>query len=215
MRVKAQMQELSIVKNNVGGYKYNAAVTLSKQINRFLYQQLFKESADGMVVLGSETPNTLTKFKSNVAIKKSDVKRRSIVEAAAASSTTNIVSPKITTNVNNQDETDRQNTARLAVIGVKEAIAAEITVIVGAQIANPILCTTDRSDFRTADEYALHQLLSAIKCGAKRPSATAIRQMMVDEMAANFDWRESAATNIEKLSTSIAKADTYDVRFNN
>ena len=48
-RVKAQMQELSIAKNNSGGYKYNAAVTLIKQINRVLEKQLFEESADGMV----------------------------------------------------------------------------------------------------------------------------------------------------------------------
>ena len=41
-RVKAQMQELSIAKNNSGGYKYNAAVTLIKQINRVLKQQLFE-----------------------------------------------------------------------------------------------------------------------------------------------------------------------------
>ena len=48
------MQELSINKNNVGGYKYNAAVTLIKQINRVLEQQLFEDSADGMVGLGSK-----------------------------------------------------------------------------------------------------------------------------------------------------------------
>ena len=35
-RVKAQMQEISIHKNDVGGYEYNAAVTLIKQINRAL-----------------------------------------------------------------------------------------------------------------------------------------------------------------------------------
>ena len=29
-RVKAQIQELSIVKNDVGGYEYNASVTLLK-----------------------------------------------------------------------------------------------------------------------------------------------------------------------------------------
>ena len=60
-----------------------------------------------MVRLGSETPNTLTNFKSNVAIKKSDVKRQSIAKAAAASSATNISAPKITTNANAQDEADR------------------------------------------------------------------------------------------------------------
>ena len=75
-RVKAQMQEFLITKNNVGGYEYNFAVTLIKQINRVLEQQLFEESADGMVGLGSKTPNTLTNYKSNVAIKKSNVKRQ-------------------------------------------------------------------------------------------------------------------------------------------
>ena len=74
-RVKAQMQELSITNNDVVCYEYNAAVTLIKNINRVLKQQLFKESTDGMVGLGSETPNTLTNFKSNVVIKKSNVKR--------------------------------------------------------------------------------------------------------------------------------------------
>ena len=64
--------------------------------------------------------------------------------------------------------------AGLAAIGVKEAIAAAITSIVGSQITNPILRTTDGSDFRTVEEYDLHQLLSAVKGGAERPSATAI-----------------------------------------
>ena len=146
-RVKAQMQEISINKNDVSGYEYNAAVTLTKQINCVLEQQLFKELADGMVGLGRKTPDTLTKYKSNVTIKESNVKRQSIAEEQAASSTINTVAPKITTNANTQDEADRQNTARLTAIGVKEAIAAAITLIVGSQITNPILCTTDGSDF--------------------------------------------------------------------
>ena len=100
------MQELSITKNDVGGYKYNAAVTLIKKINRVLEQQIIKESVYGMVVLGSKTPNTLTNFKSNVAIKKSNVKRKSIAEAAGASSATNIVAPEITTNADTQDQVD-------------------------------------------------------------------------------------------------------------
>ena len=128
-----------------------------------------------MVGLGSETPNTLTKLKSNVAIKKSNVKKQSIAEAAAEISTTNIVAPEITTNTYNQDEEDWQNTARIAAIGVKEAIAAEITVIAGAQITNPILRTTDGSDFRTVDEYVLHQLLSAVTGGAEQPYSKMIR----------------------------------------
>ena len=34
-------------------------------------------------------------------------------------------------------------------------------------------------------------------------------------MATSFDWRESAATNLEQLLTAIAKAATYGVRFHN
>ena len=97
-RVKAQIQELSITKNDIGGYEYNAAVTLIKRINCVLKQQLFEQSAEGMVGLDSETPNTLTNYKSNVAIKKIDVKRQSIAEAQAASLTINIVPPEIMTN---------------------------------------------------------------------------------------------------------------------
>ena len=36
---------------------------------------------------------------------------------------------------------------------------------------------------------------------------------MVDVMATTFDWLESAAKNLEKFSTAIAKAATYSVRF--
>ena len=131
--------------------------------------------ADGLVGLGTKNPNTLTKFKPNVVIKKSDVKRQFITEAAAASSATNIVAPKITTNANVQDKADRQNTAQLAAIGAKESIASAITVIVGAQITNPILRTTYGLDFRTVDEYALHKLLSAATGGPERTTAIAIR----------------------------------------
>ena len=77
-RMKAQIKELSITKNDVVSYKYNAAVTLIKQINRVLEQQLFEESANSMVGLVSKTPNTLTNYKSNISIKKSDVKIQSI-----------------------------------------------------------------------------------------------------------------------------------------
>ena len=34
-------------------------------------------------------------------------------------------------------------------------------------------------------------------------------------METTFDWRESVAKNIENLSTAIAIAATYGVRFNN
>ena len=74
---------------------------------------------------------------------KNDVKRQSISKAAAARTTDWVFALDIIINANAQDKIYRQNTARLAAIGVKEAITVEITVIVGSHITNPILSTTD------------------------------------------------------------------------
>ena len=46
-----------------------------------------------------------------------------------------------------QDEADRQNVFRLTAIGVKEEIAEWITKIVRKDTTNPILRTTENSDF--------------------------------------------------------------------
>ena len=105
-----------------------------------------------------------------------------IAKATTDSTTDWFVTPEITTNANAQDEADRKNTARLSAIGVKEAIRAEITVIVGDHITNPIPRTTYRAGSRTVDQYALHQLLSTATNGSERPLAIVIRQMMVDVM---------------------------------
>ena len=118
-----------------------------KQINHVIEQQLFEESVGGMVVLGSDTPNILTGYRSNVAIKKINVKKQLLAEDQAERSEGNIAAPKILTNADAQDEADRQNTASLAAISVKEAIAAAILSIVRSLITNLILRTTNGSDF--------------------------------------------------------------------
>ena len=51
-----------------------------------------------MVVLGSKTTNTLSSYQSNVGINKIDVKKQSMEEVQAYSSTG--FAPTITTNVN-------------------------------------------------------------------------------------------------------------------
>ena len=89
----------------------NSAVTLLNQSNPLIEQQLFKKSADGMVGLGSKSLNTLTGYNSNVAIKKSNVKKLSIAKAAEANTTYWAVAPEITTNADAQDKLDRKNTA--------------------------------------------------------------------------------------------------------
>ena len=62
------------------------------------------------------------------------------------------VEPKITNNSNAQDKADRQNVFRLTAIGVKEGIAEGVTKIVGKDITNLILRTTDDIGFKSVDQ---------------------------------------------------------------
>ena len=210
-RVRAEMAELLLHKNEVGGYAYNDAKTLAIQIERVLERQLFEDSSDGMKGLASSTPNTLTKYRANINIKKKDVIAQSAAAAADASTSTNTVAPEITAD-NAQEEADRQNVFRLAAIGVKEAIAAGITAIVGESITNPILRTPDGTDFKTVDDYDLADLLQAVAAGAERPEATTIRRQFVGIAGTVFDFRETVATNVERFAATAAKAQGFGIK---
>jgi len=129
-----------------------------------------------------------------------------------SSSSGTTVQPEIATNSNTQEEADRQKTYRLAEIGVKKGVAAGITKIIGNDITNPILHTTDGISFKSVDEYQLHQLVTAITEGAERPEATTIRQQFVNIAGMVFDWRDTVAINVKKFATNTAKTQAYGIR---
>ena len=154
----------------------------------------------------------MTGFKANVAITKADVKKASLEAAALVSSTT---AAEITTNEDAQEEANRQNVFRLASIGVKEGMAREITARVGVSITNPILRHPDGVRMKKVDEYLLHELVAAVMEGAERPSPIEIRKQLTAIMAFTFDWRETGATNSERLAADIVKADAFGVKIQN
>ena len=93
----------------------------------------------------------------------------------------------------------------MAAIGVKKGVAEGITKIVGKDITNPILRTSDGISFNSVDGYQLHQLVTTIIEGAKRPEATTIRQQFVNIAGMDFDWRDTVAINVKKFATDAAK----------
>ena len=212
-RVLAAFAAIDIRKNEVGGYAYNDANMLVTEIKRVLAEQLFEDSTDGMKGLLSTATNTLTEYKATISIKRKDVLKDSKDAAARLSSSSGTtVQPEIAINSDAQEEADRQNTYRLAAIGVKEGVAAGITKIVGKDITNPILRTSDGISFKSVDQYQLHQLITAITEGAERPEATTIRQQFVNIAGTVFDWRDTVAINVEKFATNAAKTQAYGIR---
>ena len=156
-RVLTEMLKIHLHKNEVGGYAYNNVNTLLTQIDLILERQWYEDSADGMKGLESDLSNTLNDYKSAVHIKKRDVLAASRAAAKNASTNNSTVEPETANNSDAQDEADQKNFFRLAEIGVKEGIAEGITKIVGKDITNPVLQTTDNIDFKLVDQFQIHQ----------------------------------------------------------
>ena len=112
--------------------------------------------------LASNISNALNKYKSAINIKKRYVLAASRAAADLVSTNDSTVKPEITNNSDAQGEDYRQNVFRLATLGIKEGIAEGITNIVRKDITNNILRTTDLSDFKSVDQYQIHQLFTTI-----------------------------------------------------
>jgi len=152
-RVLAAFTVIDIRKNEVGGDAYNDANTLVTEIKRVLAEQLFKDSMDRMKGLLSTTKNTLTESKATISIKRKDV-LKDLNDAAdrLSNSSGTTVQPEMATNNDAQEEEDRQNTYQLEAIGVKEGVAGSITKIIGKDITNRILRTSDGISFKSLDK---------------------------------------------------------------
>ena len=100
----------------------------------------------------ADTSNFLNAILSTKLVTRSSVLKVSKTAAAAASTSTNTVEPKITTNADAQEEADRINMFCLAVIVAKQGADAGISKVVGMDITDATLCTTDGQDFKTVDE---------------------------------------------------------------
>ena len=94
-------------------------------------------------------------------------------------------------------------------------MAKEITARVGTSITNPILRHPDGVRMKKVDEYLLRKLVAAAMEGAERPSPIEIRKQLTAIMAFTFDWRETGATNQERLAADIVKADAFGVTIQN
>ena len=114
------MEPHKLAKDSVGGYKYNNAFAFTENIVGVLEDEYFENATDRMKGLISKNPNELTGFKFNVAVTKADVKAALIAAVAALRGN---AAPEITANEDAQEEANRQNVFRLAVVGVKEHMA--------------------------------------------------------------------------------------------
>ena len=101
---------------------------------------------------------------------------------------------------------------RLAAIGAKEGAAAGISKVVGTDITDATLHTTNGQDFKTVDEYMLYALMRAVIEGAELPATIDVRRLYVSLCLTKFDFRIKMVVNVERLRSQAAKSKGYGVR---
>ena len=91
-------------------------------------------------------------------------------EAAAKESkaTGTTVTPTFTLCSEAQEEADRCNVAAQAMIGAKEGIVKALTALVGTNITDSMLHTSD-GNFKSVDKYTVHKVMQAAYENADRP----------------------------------------------
>ena len=90
-----------------------------------------------------------------------------------------------------------------------------ITKIVRRDITNPILRTTDNSNFKSEDPYQIHQLFTAIMEGGEWPELSNIRWKLVKIAGTVFDWMEAVVTNDKRIAAMSVKFLGYGVCMHN
>ena len=147
----------------------------------------------------AKDPNDINAILSTKLVSRRSVHKDSKAIAAKEFTSTNTVAPEITSNTDAQEEADRINMFRLSEIGDKEGAGTGISKVVGTDITDATICTTDGQDFKTVDKYTLYALMRAVIEGAERPATIDVRKLYVSLCSTKFDFRVNMFVNVECL----------------
>ena len=103
----------------------------------------------------ADATNGLSSILLTKLVTRYSVLKESKATPAAASISMITMEPEIKYKANTQEDANRINMFRLAAIGAKEGAAAGISKVVGTDITDATLRTTNGQDFKTVDEFTL------------------------------------------------------------
>jgi hypothetical protein len=128
-------------------------------------------------------------------------------ETKATSTTT---APEFTLQLEAQKEANRRNVAAQAMIGAKEGVVEAITTLVGTNITNSVLCTSD-GDFKSVDDYTFHKVMQATFENADRPPTTDMLEQLIEVLHYTFDFRKKISANMEIVQNMANKMSAYGI----
>ena len=205
--------KLTLQTNKNGQYTHNAILLLEKGIRRVLQSQFNPSNPDkGMEKLLNTGDNRLTLVMSTNAITaRSMIKEAKLHAKSRSTSTGNTVLPTITAQVEAQEEADHLNVINQAVISVKEGALDAITKLVGSNITNAILRTSNGSNHKGVEDFRLFDVMQAAIDGDNRPSTNNVLEQLLKVIYHTFNFCKKISVNMELLQSNTARMAMYGI----
>jgi hypothetical protein len=104
------------------------------------------------------------------------------------------VLPIFTTHTEAQEEADRLNVINQSVIGTKEGVVEAVLKLVGTDITDAILRTTDGSNHKSIDNFMLYEVMKVAIDGADRPTTNNVLEQLLEVINHTFDFQRRSAS---------------------
>ncbi len=121
------------------------------------------------------------------------------------------VLPSITAQVEAQEEADQLNVINQLVIGTKEGVVEAITKLVGSDVTNAILWTTNDSNHKSIDKFTLNKVMKMSIDSTNQPSTSNVLEQLLEVINHNFDFCKKISVNMELMQSNAAQMATYGI----
>jgi hypothetical protein len=156
-QVLNSVNKLTLQTNEHGQYTHDAILLFQKGIRCVLISQFnLSNPGKGMEKLLNDGVNLLTLVKSTDAITASyAIKKAKNRADELTASTGKTVIPSITSQAEAQEEANQLNVINQSVIGAKEGVVKAITKLVGSNVTDTILRTSNGSNHKSINDFTL------------------------------------------------------------
>ena len=124
------------------------------------------------------------------------------------------VTPSFTLRSEAQEEANRRNVAAQEMIGAKEGVVAAIMALVGTNITDSVLQTSD-GDFKSVDDYTVHKVMQAAFENSDRPPMTDVLEQLTKVLHYTFDFRKKISANMKIVQNLANRMSAYGIDVGN
>jgi hypothetical protein len=208
-QVVAKIAKLLFKKNDNGQYTHDAIATLARGIKHIM-KGTYNPCDAGKGMSGLLIQNAYGPKSNEAVTPEAVLKEAKLAAAKESKATSTTVTPAFTLHSEAQEEVDRHNVTAQAMIGAKEGIVKALTALVGTNITNSVLRTSD-GDFKSVDKYTVHKVMQVACENADRPPMTDVLEQLIEVLHYTFNFRKKISANMELVQNLANRMSAYGI----